>query len=65
MARAIGLTPWPSVAEVERRVTDRVQATLPSTQFNAQVTAGQTQSPQAALAHALSALGATTPTDTE
>ena len=64
-ARAIGLTPWPSVAEAERRVTDRVQATLPSTEFNAQVTAGQTQRPQDALAHALSALGATAPTDIE
>ena len=64
-ARAIGLTPWPSVAEVERRVTDRVQAALPSAEFNAQVTAGQTQRPQDALAHALSALGATAPTDIE
>jgi tetratricopeptide (TPR) repeat protein len=32
-ARAIGLTPWPPVAEVERRVTERIKTFLPSAEF--------------------------------
>ena len=63
-ARAIGLTPWPPVAEVERRVTERVKTSLPSAEFTVQVAAGQTQTPLAALAQALATLGASPPADT-
>jgi len=56
--------PWPPVAEVERRVTERIQASLPSAEFAAQVASGQTQAPPAALAQALATLGASPPADT-
>ena len=49
-ARAIGLSPWPTVAENERRVTERVRASLPNQEFTAQVAAGRTQTTESSLA---------------
>ena len=61
---SLGLTPWPSVAEAERRVTERVRASLPAAEFTAEVAAGRAQTTQAALGRALSALGGAVPPDT-
>jgi predicted ATPase len=52
-ARAIGLTPWPAVAEAERRITEQVRASLPDAEFTSQVASGRTDTVEAALAHAL------------
>jgi predicted ATPase len=60
-ARAIGVTPWQSVTESERRVTERVQESLPDQEFTAQVAAGRAQTTEGALAHALSTLGGPAP----
>jgi predicted ATPase len=49
-ARAIGLAPWPSVAEAERRTIERVRAALPIEEFTAAEVAGQRQTSQTALA---------------
>ena len=63
-ARDIGLSPWPAVAENERRVTERVRASLPDEEFTAQVAAGRTQSTEGALTQALSTLDGPAPTET-
>jgi predicted ATPase len=60
-ARAIGLTPWPAVAEAEARVEARVRASLPDEEFAAQEAAGRAQTTAAALARALPALGGAAP----
>jgi hypothetical protein len=61
---SIGLTPWPSVAEAERRVTERVRASLPAGEFTTEVASGRTQTTETALDRALSALGGAAPTET-
>ena len=63
-ARAIGLSPWPAVAENERRVTERVRASLPNQEFAAQVAAGRTQTTETALTQALSTLDGPAPAET-
>jgi predicted ATPase len=55
-ARVIGLTPWPSVAEAEGRVIERIRAALPEAEFTAEVAAGRTYTAEAALARAWAAL---------
>ena len=55
-ARAIGLMPWPSVAEAEDRVIKRIRASLPEAEFTAEVAAGRTHTAEAALARAWAAL---------
>jgi hypothetical protein len=40
---SIGLTPWPTVTEAERRTVERTEALLPGEEFTAQVTAGRKQ----------------------
>ena len=57
----IGLTPWPLVAEAERRVTERVQASLPDSEFAAQVASGRAVTAAAALDRAWSALAVARP----
>jgi predicted ATPase len=54
----IGLMPWPGVAEAERRVTERIQAVLPGTQYGAEAASGRSATLEAALAGALSSLAA-------
>jgi predicted ATPase/DNA-binding SARP family transcriptional activator len=46
----IGLTPWPTVTEAERRIIERTEALLSGGEFAAQVTAGREQTIQDALA---------------
>src|ERR1700748_308809 len=41
-----GLTPWPAVAEAERRTTERAQALLPRSEYAAQLAAGRGQTPE-------------------
>jgi predicted ATPase len=57
----IGLTSWPLVAEAERRVTERVQASLPDGEFAAQVASGRAATVAAALDRAVSTLGVAPP----
>lgn len=52
-ARAIGLTPWPAVAEAEARVVAQVRASLSDEEFAAQEAAGRAQTTAAALARVL------------
>ena len=63
-ARAIGLSPWPTVAENERRVTERVRASLSNEEFTLQVAAGRTQTTESSLAQALSTLDGPAPAET-
>jgi hypothetical protein len=49
----IGLTPWPTVTEAERRTVERAEALLPSTEFAAQVAAGRRQTIEDALNQAV------------
>ena len=55
-ARAIGLMPWPSVAEAEGRVSERIRASLPEAEFTAEIAAGRTYTAEDALARAWAAL---------
>jgi predicted ATPase len=55
-ARTIGLIPWPVTIEAERRVSERVRATLPEAEFTAEEAAGRGQTAETALAEALQAL---------
>ena len=55
----IGLTPWPSVTELERRTTDRVRARLPDDAFSALVDSGRSLTIKDALAEARARLGPT------
>jgi len=64
VARTYHASPWPAVAESERRVTERVRASLPDEEFTAQVAAGRTQSTESALAQALSTLDGPAPAET-
>ena len=54
--RAIGLTPWPSVAEAEDQVIRQVKAALPEAAFAEAFAAGRTDTTEAALAQARAAL---------
>jgi len=58
----IGLLPWPAVAEAERRVTGRIQARLPATEYGAETAAGRSATLEAAIAQVLSSLAAATVT---
>ncbi|GIF77288.1 DUF4062 domain-containing protein [Asanoa siamensis] len=49
---AIGLVPWPSVTELERRTVERVRAGLPAAEFAGAVDDGRALSIEAALAAA-------------
>jgi hypothetical protein len=60
---SIGLTPWPSVAEAERRVIGRVRASLPDGEFTPEMTSGRAQTTEAALDRALSTLGGAVPAE--
>jgi hypothetical protein len=60
----IGLMPWPSVAEAERRVVERVRASLPVGEFTTEVASGRTQTTEAVLDRALSVLGGAVPAET-
>jgi tetratricopeptide (TPR) repeat protein len=53
---AVGLEPWPSVAESERRTLERIAALLSDDQFREQVEAGRRQDLDTALAQAMSQL---------
>ena len=53
---AVGLEPWPSVAESERRTIQHITALLSDGEFREQVRAGRTQDLDTALAHAMSEL---------
>ena len=55
-ARAIGLTPWPTVAEAEDRITKRIRAALPDAEFTADVAQGKAETTGAAFASAWAAL---------
>ena len=48
----IGLTPWPSVTELERRTTDRVRALVSDDAFGALVDSGRSLTIKDALAEA-------------
>jgi predicted ATPase len=52
----IGVTPWPVVAEVERRTSERAEALLPGDEFTALVGSGRTQTTEYALTQALQTL---------
>jgi hypothetical protein len=54
----IGLVPWPSVAEAERRVTDRIQALLPAAEYAAETASGRFVSLEIAIVGALTSLAA-------
>ena len=54
--RAIGLTPWPSVAEAEDRVVSQIQAQLPEAEFRAACAEGRADAAEVALEQALDAL---------
>jgi len=56
--RAIGLAPWPSVAEAESRVTRQIRAALPGAELAAASADGRADTAEAALARAQAALGA-------
>jgi hypothetical protein len=49
------------VAEAERRITERVRASLPAREFTAEVASGRSQTTEAALDRALSTLGGAVP----
>ena len=55
----IGLTPWPSVTELERRTSDRVTALVPDDEFGALVDSGRSLTIKDALAEAHARLGPT------
>ena len=55
-ARAIGLVPWPAVAEAEDRVIKRIRAALPQAEFAADLAEGRTETAEAALAATWAAL---------
>jgi predicted ATPase len=55
-ARAIGLTPWPAVAEAEDRVIRQIRASLPEAELTADIAEGRDLTAEAALAQAWSAL---------
>jgi hypothetical protein len=55
-ARAIGLTPGPSVTEAEGRAIKRIRAALPEAELTAEVAEGQTHTAADALATAAAAL---------
>jgi tetratricopeptide (TPR) repeat protein len=50
--RAIGLTPWPSVAEARERVIKQIRAALPEAEFTSNLDAGRAQTAEDALAQA-------------
>jgi hypothetical protein len=52
-----GLTPWPAVAEAERRTIERAQALLPRSEYTAQLASGRSQTTEDALTQALQTLG--------
>jgi hypothetical protein len=54
----VGLEPWPSVAEAERRTTERIAALLSESELSEQVAEGRRQELEWALAHATSELAA-------
>jgi len=54
--RAIGLTPWPSVAEAEDRITEQVKAALSREEFATATDAGRAETAEAALDGAWAAL---------
>ena len=62
-ARAIGLTPWPAVAEAERRFKEQVRASLSDAEFAAEEAAGRMQPAETAFAHALAAAEGAAPTE--
>jgi predicted ATPase len=53
---AIGLEPWPSVAEAERRTVERIASLLSEGEFREQVDAGRSRDLDSALARAMLAL---------
>src|SRR5260221_8643990 len=53
---SIGLTPWPLVAEAERRGLGRVPSALPPREVLPEITSGRSHSTEAALGPALSTL---------
>jgi predicted ATPase len=53
---AVGLEPWPSVAESERRTVEHIAALLSDAEFREQVQVGRTLDLDTALADAMSAL---------
>jgi tetratricopeptide (TPR) repeat protein len=53
----IGLTPWPSVTELERRTNERIRDLAPDDRFNALVDSGRTLTINDALAEAHALLG--------
>jgi tetratricopeptide (TPR) repeat protein len=55
----IGLTPWPSVSEVERRISDQARALVPGDEFSALVESGRSLTIKDALAEAGVLLGPT------
>jgi len=61
---SIGLTPWPLVAEAERRVIGRVRASLPAGELIPEMTSGRIQTTEAALDRALSTLEGAVPAET-
>jgi predicted ATPase len=60
--RAIGLTPWPTVAEAEGRFISQIKAVLPEEEFSAAVRAGRDDTAAAAFDQAWAALGDDTST---
>ena len=54
----IGLVPWPSVAEAERRVTDRIQSLLPAAEYAAETASGRLVGLEIAIVGALTSLAA-------
>jgi predicted ATPase len=54
-----GLSPWPTVAEVERRVTDRIEVQLSSAVFHEQLISGGNCPTEEVLTRALAALRST------
>ncbi len=60
-----GLTPWPAVAEAERRTIERAQALLPRSEYTAQLASGRSQTTEEALTQALQALGDLAPAATQ
>ena len=55
--RAIGLTPWPTVAEAEGRFIRQIKSALPAEEFSAAVSAGRSDTAAAAFDQAWAALG--------
>jgi hypothetical protein len=50
---SIGLTPWPTVIEAERRTIEQTEALLPSGEFAAQTASGRSQTIEDALTQAM------------